>query len=1179
MEQSRPFHQQLKLERERRGWSQEDLAERIGKVSKKTVGRWEKGESLPQPYYRQKLTEHFGKSLEELGWGGPSAQLVEVSESPSPKEDWGEAPLGHAFYGREDEQAQLQGWIAHKRCRVVAVVGIGGIGKTSLAAATAIHVKEAFTAVFWRSLHNSPPLEHFLQQCLQFLFPQPQPLPARNDELLSLLLHHLQANRCLLILDNFESLLQPGQNAGYYREGYEPYGRLLQLLGETEHQSCLLLTSREKPREMASLEGRTSPARTLHIQGVGQVEGKEILQDRDIFGSDKSWTELVHLYSGNPLALKLVSESIEEVFGGAIESFLKDEEIAFGDINALVDEQFRRLSILEQEVLYWLAIEREAVPLEEIRDNFAHPVPKGIFVEVIASLRRRSLIETRGATFFTLQPVIMEYVTIRLVQRATRDFHKEPDAESSDVWMNFALTKAQTKEYVRESQLRLILAPVVKQLLHSLGREALEHSLKLKLSVLRQIHPQPEGYLAGNILNLLIHLRADLPRFDFSHLIIRQAYLQNVVLPGVNFSHAHFVASVFTNAFGNILSVAFSSDGNLLAAGTATGEISIYQASTGKLLQTFKEHRDAVWSLDFHPQGHILISSSDDQTIRIWDVHSGSCRKTLHDHTNRVRSAVLSPDGKTLASGSDDHAVRLWNSQTGECLKTLSGHSDRIWSVAFSPDGCTLATGSTDQTIRLWDINSDRCPKILQGHTSWVWSVIFSPDGCTLASASEDRTVRLWDVTTGDCLKVLEGHRYEVRAVCFNPDGDTLASASEDQTIRLWDATTGSCLKVLEGHQSGVRSVAFHPHGDTLVSGGDDQTVRFWEVATGRGFKTLQGHTNRVWTAIFSPDGQTLASSHEGGTIRLWHIDTQQCFKVLQDQAHGVRATAFHPNGRILVSGGEDQTVRLWNTSTGENIQTLGGHTKWIRSVAIRPGGHMLASGGEDHTVRLWDFHTGQCLRCLDDHTNWVRSVTFNADGCMLASSSDDQTIRIWNPDTGSCLHILQGHTNRVRAATFHPDGRNLASGSEDQTVRLWDLNTGQCLHTLEGHTNRVLSVAFSPNGELLASSSNDQTIRIWKSNTGECLSILQGHTQRVRWVTFAPTGSALVSCSDDGTIKLWDVTDRPEVGATCTNTLISGRPYEGMNITKAQGLTDAQKLSLLALGAVDDESASFHNT
>ena len=391
MEQHRPFHLQLKLERERRGWSQADLAKYVGKISVKTIRRWENGQSRPQPFYRQTFINLFGKSLEELGLVVQPDPADEM-EDPPHKEDWGEAPRGHPFYGRGEEQAQLQNWMTQQHSRIIAVIGIGGIGKTALAAKAVVHVKDAFTAVFWRSLHNAPPLDLFLQQCLQFLFLQPQPLPTSSDDLLILLHHHLQNQRCLLVLDNFESLLQPGQSVGQYRDGYEPYGRLLRLLGETEHQSCLLLTSREKPREMASLEGKHSPVRSLRLEGVGEREGKEILQEKDLFGSEENWTELVRLYSGNPLALKLVAVSIQEVFAGAIETFLKDEEIVFGDINRLVDQQFHRLSTLEQEVLYWLAIEREAVPLEEIREDLTRPASKGIFVEVIASLLRRSLI-------------------------------------------------------------------------------------------------------------------------------------------------------------------------------------------------------------------------------------------------------------------------------------------------------------------------------------------------------------------------------------------------------------------------------------------------------------------------------------------------------------------------------------------------------------------------------------------------------------------------------------------------------------------------------------------------------------------------------------------------------------------------------------------------------------------
>ena len=82
---------------------------------------------------------------------------------------------------------------------------------------------------------------------------------------------------------------------------------------------------------------------------------------------------------------------------------------------------------------------------------------------------------------------------------------------------------------------------------------------------------------------------------------------------------------------------------------------------------------------------------------------------------------------------------------------------------------------------------------------------------------------------------------------------------------------------------------------------------------------------------------------------------------------------------------------------------------------------------------------------------------------------------------------------------------------------------------------------------------------------------MLQGHGGQIRSICFSADPSLLASASEDGTIKLWEVKDSPEVEVTCSNTLISGRPYEGMNITKARGLTDAQRLSLLALGAVDN--------
>lgn len=1202
MEKPLLFHEHLRRERLQRGWSQEDLAEQIG-VDFKTVGRWEQGRSRPRPKHLKKIYHLFSKNAEEMGIlegdaekrrnGKKSRDPVlqfpgshfrspngttslntgtqdlfdtkNVVDTPEEtllfQNDWNVTPQVSGFYGRKKELAQLQAWIVDEHCHIVTILGMGGVGKTTLSSVLAAQVRPSFKYMYWQSLHNAPPLEDILNRCIQvFSDHQHAYMPESIDDQMALFMQYLQNHRCLLVLDNAETLLQAGRQAGQYRDGYENYGTFFQRIGETDHRSCLLITSREKPEAIARMEGKTLPVRSYHLQGVELAVGQEILQDKGLSGSADQWATLMHLYSGNPLALKLVAETIQEVFRGNIARFLQEGETAFGNISTLLEQQFSRLSLQEQELLYWLAIERELVPLDQIRENLIHPLSHRVILETLTSLRRRSIIESREPDLFTLQPVIMEYVTAQLVER----FVASVPEKSLEVWSNYALIKAGSQDYVRDSQTRLLLLPVVQRLLSLLGKEGVEQALKEMLARQRASNPYQNNYTAGNVLNLLISLQSNLRGADFSSLTIRQAYLQNAALPEVNFAHAHFIASIFANTSGNVHSVAFSPDGTLLAVGTATSDVWLYDVPGGTPLLTCQGHSDAVWSVAFSPDGQTLVSSSDDQTIRLWDTATGQCFRVIQGHENRVRSVAFSPDGNLLASASEDLTVRLWNPHSGACLRTLLGHSARIWSVAFSPDGRLLATGSTDQSVRLWDLTSGTCRAVLMGHTDWVLSVAFSPDGHLLASSGDDRSIRLWDAQTGHLLNVLRGHTRRVRSVAFNSDSSMLASASEDQMIRLWDCQTGHCLNILQGHTYGVRSITFNPRYNLLASGADDQTTRMWDAMTGRCLKTLQGHTNAVWAVDFGPNGKLLVSCGEDRSIRLWESATGTCSRSICDARHGVRCIALDPQGRFIASGGEDRSVRLWDVHTGNCLNKFQGHSNWIRSITFNPDGSLLASGGEDQIIRLWDTASGQCLRLLSDHSSWIRSLAFGQDGKLLASAGDDQTIRLWDVASGTCLFILQGHTSQIRSIAFSPDGDILASGGEDRTILLWCVMTGQLIQTLHGHTSWVRSVAFSPDGRTLASSGDDLTIRLWSSHSGQRIHTLHGHTGRIRWVAFSPDGRLLASSSDDSSIKLWDTQN-----GQCLRTLHSERPYERMDITATQGLTEAQKTTLQVLGAI----------
>lgn len=1151
-----------------------------------------------------------------------SFPLPLVKGSPRPQQDWGDAVDVSTFYGRTHELEQLQQWIVGdasgagegQRCRLVAVLGMGGMGKTALSVKLAEQVQQDFDYLIWRSLRNAPPLSVLLENMLQILpHPPLEPDSTTTVDGRSQIMLILKRYRCLLVLDNGESILRSGEGtvsdrAGQYRQGYEDYGEFFRQVGETPHASCLVITSREKPKDIALLEGQALPVRSWSISGLQPTDSQKLLQAKGRFiASDADWQELTHRYSGNPLALKIISASIQELFDGSIADFLAQGTAIFGDIRELLQLQFRRLSELEKEILYWLAINREPISLADLRDDMVSSLPQPMLLEALESLKRRSLciairpgpmagktaVKAAGAPHgasitFTVQPVVVEFVTHQFIEQ----IHQELYTQALRLFKTHALMKATAKDYVRQAQIRLIVQPIVQQLLWSLGsRTQVEAHLKQILSWMRSHLPQEPSYGAGNLINLLCQLAVDLRGYDLSQLAIWQADLQGINLHQVNLSGARFKHTVFTKNLGSSLAVSFSPDGETLATSDMNGAIRLWRVADGSQLLACQGHASWVCLVAFSPDSTLLASGSEDHVIKLWDMSTGRCIKILAGHTHWVRSVAFAPSSPAglssplLASGSFDQTVRLWDIRTGQCQQTLIGHTSWVSIVAFSPDGAILASASDDSTIRLWQVSTGRCLRVLQGHTSRIWSAAFSPDGAWLASGSEDHTVKLWDLATGDCLDTLTDHENWVWSVAFSPDGRWLASSSEDETVRLWDSTTRQCHRVLRGHAGWVQSVAFNRDGMTLASGSADQTVKLWNVYTGECMQTLQGYASWVQSVAFSPDGATLASSSEDHTVKLWSME--QIDQAAQRKEQGAIApispvpltpypqafrghtsalltVAFSPDGQILATGSFDQTVCLWERQTGRCLHVLSGHRRWIRSIAFSPSGQHLASSSGDCTLRLWDVQSGTCLSVITGHDQWVWSVAFSPDGRTLASSSDDQTIRLWDVATGTCQGILRQHTSGVTSVAFSPDGRTLASSSADQTIRLWDLDSGTCVHTLQGHCSAVWLTAFSPDGMTLASSSADQTVRLWSARTGDCLGTLQGHSNLVFSVAFSPDGRTLASGSRDETIRLWDVATQ-----TCWQTLRAERPYEGMQIMGITGITDDQQASLVALGAI----------
>ena len=1128
---------------------------------------------------------------------------ADVVSSPvqTPKrshQDWGAAVDVSIFYGREQTLAALESWIVGDRVRLIALYGIGGIGKTTLTAKLAHRVADQFDCLIWRSLKNAPPVQETLKNLLNFFLEQPEIALPKNevadtlDTQIRQLVNCARAHRCLIVLDNVEPLFEEGDRAGTYRTGYEGYGDLFKTIGETDHNSCFVITSRELPKEITLQAGDALPTRCFQLSGLTEANGQQLVRTIGAFtGTTQAWAQLIRAYSGNPLALKMIAAAVRDYFDGDISSFLalsQEDSLIFGDIRQLLVRQINRLTPLEKDIMYWLAINREPIAWQTLKADLLDAVPLNKILQAIDSLERRALIE-RDRSSITQQAVIMDYFTGELIHQICHEISHQ----QSDYLQRYTLVKASARDYIRQAQIRLILSPILSQLHESYAStEAIITALTARLDEARN-QPKKCGYVGGNVLTLLRHLNVDLTGYDFSNLAIWQAYLQGMTLYDVDFAGSDLSRSVFNQPFGSIRTMSFSPDGDVLATGDTNSEIWLWQtafsAASGDIgahVSTLQGHQNWVCSVAFSADGTRLVSGSADRTIKLWDVRTGACLQTLVGHRNWVMSVAFSADGMQIVSGSADRTIKLWDVRTGACLQTLAGHDHGVWSVAFSADGMQIVSGSADRTIKLWDVRTGEVLSVLRGHEHGVWTVAFSPDGRSLASGSADQTVRIWDVATGDCQQILAGHNNWVWIVAFSPDGRSLASGSADQTVRIWDIQSQQCLRVLSGHSNWVWSVAFSPDGQYLTSGSEDRAMRLWNVGSGRCLKTLQGSSNWVWSVAFSPDGKTLASGQGDRLVHLWDVTPEQTvssdrpsgapLQTLSGAQNAIWSVAFSPDGKLLVSGNEDGNLHLWQLAEQSAKQHLeqrieqhsccsfSGHTKAIWSVAFDEKGETIASASADQSIKLWDVQTGKCQQTLLGHRHWVCSVAFHPHKNLLASGSYDRTIKLWDLATGKCVETWKGHTSGLWHIAFSPKGDFLVSSGIDQTVRLWAVSTGKCQQVLKGHENWVMAVAMSPDGQWIASGSADRTVRIWRAESGELIHTLSGHSNSVWSVAFSPEGNILASGSDDKTIRLWNI----ETGV-CVKTLKNKEPYEGMNIANVVGLTDSEISTLKQLGAI----------
>ena len=290
-----------------------------------------------------------------------------------------------------------------------------------------------------------------------------------------------------------------------------------------------------------------------------------------------------------------------------------------------------------------------------------------------------------------------------------------------------------------------------------------------------------------------------------------------------------------------------------------------------------------VGALAYHPNGQILAAGTDDGAVSLWDTANGRLLRTLSSDLRPLASIAFSADG-TLVVAAGQTGVRVWQTSDGAAIPIADGPTYAVI-AAFMAEGHSLLALDGIDKLHTWqfvDGNYRQRSEITLHTTSSerLRATAFSPDRATLATCRADGEVQLHATDDGRVLQRLQIDavpRDERCALAFSPDGILLAVAAAHSGW-LWRSKDGVLQRQWTTWHARYQGLAFSPDGRTLAEG-VNQGATMRGIHDGQPTQSVGWHaggwTGEYWvpvsTLAFSPDGRTLASGSRDGVVRLWH--------------------------------------------------------------------------------------------------------------------------------------------------------------------------------------------------------------------------------------------------------------------------------------------------------------------
>ena len=595
---------------------------------------------------------------------------------------------------------------------------------------------------------------------------------------------------------------------------------------------------------------------------------------------------------------------------------------------------------------------------------------------------------------------------------------------------------------------------------------------------------------------------------------------------------------------GQVMAVAASSDGRLLATGGIDEVIRVWNAETYELLESHIVGQP-VNHLLFAPNSNQLIGATTDRNLL-------TIADPLDEESDKVNSSkpfqrdievllqTQLPDGTEALVVGESHLVsdRIgihWNSrEVGPAslrilrqddlseMQVLEGHHVMVSGLAYSPQRKRLISTDLDGVIKTWEADLEGRfseAESTQQHFGIKYAILM-PSGRHLAVACNDLVIRILDVRTWNTIETLVGHRAQIRRLAVSPNGQRIASVSVDRTARVWNSD-GSLLVECLGHLDVVADICFLNEGKQIATASDDATAAIWSASSRPGTHRHRPFSKLAWSADFSADGSRIVAVSEDGGIQLFSSRDLSLLAKKETDLE-VLTTAFSPNANVLVHAGIDGELTLRDGSNLEILDNVTAHETYIWDVNYSEDGKYLVTAGTDMLARIWNTEDWSLEQELKGHTAELASACFSHDGSFVVTASDDKTVRLWSTETGEELHVFQRHKSAVWRAVVSRDDSTIVSSGFDGEVFVWEVEKRTERHHMQAHRNQIAGLCISNDGQRFVTASDDGTIRFWDmEQPTEIFELGEPESAPVVHASFSPDGRMLITGNAIGGLTL----------------------------------------------------------